>query len=402
VSIRIGGGGAPSTDRARLAGSLKIKSMAQGTTYAAPVMTSAPTVTQGTSVSAGLTVTILPTAAVCRWSGPLIASFKSGAFTPKAHTIGSTGGLQQARYAQVAFDFTDRYLDVDYRYYTTLKYRLWINEQAATADFVAPPAATNDTRQYLKIDLGSDSRAEPRRVVIEFEDPTNALSVYAFRAVPLALLTAPTINSPRVLVVGDSYARGFGYTGGSNEYDAYPRMLGRLMGWADLWNTNTSWGGTGLVHANDATIGPYGLRVGYDVVPHNPDLVIIQGSVNDAIPSVSLVGPALTSYVQQLRASHSDVEIAVVSPLMVGAPTTAQSDVAAAMKATATSLALPYADVMGLGAFTGTGGSASPNGTGNADWARRGDVTHPTPAGANALARVVAGELGRVLGMSSL
>lgn len=384
---------------AKFVGSPLIKGMAAGPTFSAPLMTGPPTITQTTTVLGGLTATVNANDSRCRWSGPLQTSFKGGAWTPQAHTRGGDGGLQQARYAQVAFDFTGRYLDLDVRYYTTLTYRLWVNEKAATADAVLAPAATNDTRQYLHFDFGAASQDTPRRIILELEDVSNALSIYGFRVAPTEMFAAPSIPSPRVFVVGDSFARGQGYGGGSLERNAYPRQMGRALGWSDVWNTSTSVGGQGIVHANDVN-GSYTSRFAYDVAPFNPDLVILQGSVNDATETPSAVAAAMVAYVGSLRAAYPGLPVVITGPLYVATPTQAQLDINTAMKTAAAGLGIPFIDLFAAGVFFGTGAVGGATGNGNADWARNGtDFTHPTPAGANTLGRWMAGQVAKALGL---
>jgi lysophospholipase L1-like esterase len=297
----------------------------------------------------------------------------------------------------VSFEFDGRYLDMEVVAHAAHRYRMWVNEQAATTDLVAFPSGTG-TRQFVHFDFGAASRPNPRRITIEFEKSSQTITVYGFRCAPTDLF-APPAPAPRVMLVGDSYARGEG--GATMRAYGYAPTLGRLLGWTDLWHSATSQSGTGLVQANDAQFGPYIARMPHDVIPHNPDLLILQGSVNDG-PHAATVGAALTTYVQTFREARPDVPIIVTSPLFVATPTTAHQAVGAAMKATAASLGLPYADALNPTVFTGdtTAGTGTTNGSGNADWARNGgDKTHPSNDGAYALARYLSGLIGQALGV---
>jgi lysophospholipase L1-like esterase len=380
--------------RALLRGSDRIKQMAVTPAHNPTVMSSPPTITQNTTVTAGLTATY--TASHLRWSGPLAtAPTVGGSMQPRGSSTAAGVEHFNARAAQMAFDFDGQKFDINLRAYTSLRYRIWVNEQPNTADLNLLPSGTG-ANAFLQVDLGSASRANPRRIVVEFEDTSNPPSVLAVRAAPTDLLSPPSIGAPRIIVVGDSYSRGEGGT--TRQTFSYARSLSRMMGWADCWHTHTSYAGTGLVHANDASYGPYGARAQYDVYPYNPAAAIIQGSVNDATHPGE-VGPALTAYVTDLRDALPDAVVVVTSPLFVATPSAAHLTIAAEMEAAAATLGVPYVDCLDPAVFTGTGAVGSTNGSGNADWARHSDFTHPTNDGAFALARHVAGRLSQLLGL---
>jgi lysophospholipase L1-like esterase len=389
-----GASGRTLTGGHRFRGSERVRGMAASAPYAPPLMTTAPLVTQGATIAAGLTATY--GAAHVRWDCPLLdPPFNSGSMQPKAASM--AGAQQSSPYASVSFDFDGRYLDVELTAHATHKYRIWVNEQAATPDLVAFPTGTG-TRQFLHLDFGAASRPTPRRITLEFEKSSATITVYGFRCAPTDLFSPPA-PTPRVMLIGDSYARGEG--GATSRAFGYARSLGRFMGWADFWHISTTYAGTGLVQANDPAIGAYGVRMAYDVLPHSPDLLIIQGSVNDR-PHTGLVGAALTIYVRTFRNAYPDVPIIVTSPLFVATPLAADLTNAADMRTAAGALGVPFVDALTPAVFTGdtTAGDTTPNGSGNADWARNGgDKTHPSNAGAYALARYVSGLIAKPLGV---
>jgi lysophospholipase L1-like esterase len=364
----------------------------------AVVMAAPLTVTQDGTARAGLT-NIITSTAVLRWNAPLLSPpFNAGAMQPKGNST-KAGGQFSSRSAEVAFDTDARYVDLRLRAHASLRYRLWVNEQASSATVVALPNGTGSD-QFLHIDFGAISRPDPRRIVVEFEETASQpITLWDVRVGPLDYIGPPATPSPRVLIVGDSFCRGEGGT--TARAYSYARTFGRMLGWGEVWSHSTSYSGTGLVHTNDANVGNYGDRLALDVTPYKPDLVVVQGSVNDS-PHPGQVGPALTAYVTRLRAALPQTSVVVTSPLVVATPTAAHLVIAAEMKSAAAALGVPYADAVSPVVFTGnaTAGDTTPNGSGSADWARSGsDKTHPTNDGAFTLARHVAGLVGKALGV---
>lgn len=376
----------------RLGGSARIRAMADVPAYAPTVMSSPPTVTQAATATALLTQTVAST--VGRWSANLNPTpTVAGTVEPRGGTAPNGGVYTQPRATMLAFDTDAESFDFIVKATSTLRYRLWVNEQAATTGLVALPSATN-AKAYVNVDFGSASPGNLRRIILEVEDLTNPVSVYGLGIKPIRTLVYPGISSPRVLIVGDSYAQG---TGATFESYGYARTMGRLMGWADTWLM--AMGGTGLVKDADPTwVGRYSTRLAPDVIPADPDLVIIQGSINDDADAAT-VGAALTSYVTTLRASLPEVPIVVFSPLYIGAPFASSLTTNTNMKAAAAALDLPYVDLMAPSPFSGNGNTGAPDGLGNADVYRSTDNVHPNNEGHQMLGRIAAGQLARLLGL---
>lgn len=380
----------------RLNGSSVIRSWADNPAHAPALMGTAPIVTQDTTARTGLTTLLDKTQ--LRWTGPLLnPPFTGGTMQPAgAHT--STGGAFSGKYGELLFEFDGRYLDIDMILKATTKWRMLVDGKASSAAPTLVPAGTG-ARGILHFDFGAASRPNPRRIALELEDSAGGIAVYNLKIAPTDYLAPLSIPSPRVMIVGDSFA--VAESGATSRLNSYARALGRLMGWAEVWSHSTSYSGTGLVHANDPNVGNYGARMQYDVTPYSPDLVIIQGSVNDT-DSAGLVGPALTSYVTTLKAAVPNVSVVVTGPLTMASPTAVVTTINTEMKAAAAALGVPFVDPYDPVVFTGdtVAGDTTPNGSGNADFFRNGsDKTHPTDAGAYALARRLAGPLGKALGL---
>jgi lysophospholipase L1-like esterase len=380
---------------ARAKGSAMVRQMTAAPPYAPLLMDSPPVVTHGTSVTSGLTATY--GAERVRWTGPLSATpALAGAMQPRGTTSGTTGDANwNARAAEMWFDFDGRYLDLNMRCNASVRYRVWIDGEAATPDFVPLPSGTN-ANGFVKFDFGAARRERPRRILIEWEDQSAAIQILAIRANPTDYL-APSPGGQRWIWVGDSQARG---TGPTRESFAYARTVGRMLGITDFWHIVSSAPGTGLVHANDASIGNYGSRAQYDVIPYlrAGDMLVVQGSVND-YQQAGNVGPALAAYVEQVRAAVPDVGIIVTGLAYIGTPDADRTTINTELKNKAAELGLPFVDPLDPLVFGGTGRSTGPTGDGPADWGRAADYTHFTDAGAWVFGRRLAALIGRAVGI---
>jgi lysophospholipase L1-like esterase len=390
----------PAAQAARLRGSQRIKNMALTPPANPPTMTSPPTVAVNTTATAGLTKQVsYQKTTLFRWDGPLQQPVAgAGAAIPRGYTkADGSGVVPNADSSQTAFDFDGASFDIWARSNTNLLYRLWVNEQAVTTAMQSVPG-TNGAQAFINVNFGSASLGNPRRIVVEFEDTTSAgIPFLGLQIAPTDSVTFPSIPSPRVIVVGDSFAQGMGTT---HHRFGYAKHLGRLMGWADCWDNLGGVGGTGLVKDASATAGRYLTRLAGDVIPYAPDLVIIQGSVNDTTFSgTGVVGPALITYVNTLRAALPNVAVVVTSVLSPSAPVTANSTNSADLATAAAALGIPFLNVDTPIVFTGTGRVGATAADGNADVYRASDNTHPTDAGHAMFATALAGLLGQALGI---
>ncbi len=383
------------TEHALFTGSERVRAMAAKPPYDAPVLATPPTVTQGTTQGASLTKNFSYTSTMLRWPG--FVDTTVGSATPRHFTRPDGTRASSVPTTQVAFDFDGVQFDFVLKSNSGTRFRIWVNEQAATATMVSTTVAAG-TVEYLNVNFGSASLGNPRRIVVELQDTSNLIQMYGLRIGPTDTVTPPQIKSPRVMVVGDSYAAG---QGASFFSESYSRSLGRLMGWADTWSEFTSVSSTGLVATGGTTVGPYGgNRLTYDVIPFNPDMVIVQGSINDT-PHLGAIGPALTSYVNTLKAAHPACVVVVTSPLYTATPTAEINSVRDEMQTAAAALDVPFIDMLGPGYFFGTGRLGTTTGDGNADVYRASDGSHPTKEGHFMLARILAGQLTEALDLAA-
>lgn len=379
-----------------LQGSEKIKRMADAPSYAPTLMSAVPTVVQSATQNPANTKTVTYTDPAFQWPG--FVDVAGGSATPRHYTKQDGSGVAAGvPVTQVAFDYDGQQFDAVIKAVVGMKYRVWVNERAATTGLQS--ITETGALAYFNIDLGSASVGVPRRIVIELESPSTPINFYGIRTPGTATTIAPSIRSPRVMLVGDSYGGG---AGGTQYAYGYGRTLARLMGWADMWTAYTSISSTGLVKDASSSVGRYITRLAGDVIPHNPDLVIVQGSLNDN-PYVGqgVIGPALETYVNTLKAAHPNCVVVATSPLYVGDPPASYLQIRDEMQPVAATLGIPFIDMLTPKIFGGSGKVGGTTGNGNADFYRSNDGTHATNEGHNVIAAVEAGKLGRALGLAT-
>jgi len=125
------------------------------------------------------------------------------------------------------------------------------------------------------------------------------------------------VRGPRVVYVGDSFCEGSGATFPGS---AIPQRVFENLGWNNYIAAGV--GGTGLL-ATFGTSSNYRGRFASDVLPFTPDIVILQGSTNDAAGGFTAAqmaaecGAAITA----LRAALPNVVPIVTSQAGVNGPT---------------------------------------------------------------------------------
>lgn len=156
--------------------------------------------------------------------------------------------------------------------------------------------------------------------------PTSELRHFRFEAVgiPWGGLTTTATGSvtpghmqtkrPRVICCGDSY------TEGANNVESalmhWPRWLGELMGWDDVWSSGS--GGTGWM--NPGSVGgrvKMRDRVQNDVINQGPDIVIYMMGHNDIVGyTAGQVQSEVTLTLQQVAAALPDCLQVVLGPIL--------------------------------------------------------------------------------------
>lgn len=255
----------------------------------------------------------------------------------------------------------------------------------------------------------------PRTITIEASD-TNALRGVAVR--PTSNIWRPTGEPDRIVAVatGDSYSEGQGAS--SPGLFAWPKTLGRLMGWSDVRQVAVGgtgylgWGGSLNRSRLSAQIGRW-LTVNTDLTGEDVDIVTVAAGYNDhgavggtSHPPEEIATQALADW-RAIRSLFRRATIVVMGP-HAGArgPDGRTQAIETALKARfdqwrdANALFVP---VVGTGGTTpwifGTGRVGTPAGNGNADIAISADGVHPSDAGhmlyARRAAAAIRAELGR-------
>ncbi|MET0249067.1 MAG: SGNH/GDSL hydrolase family protein [Sphingobium sp.] len=266
---------------------------------------------------------------------------------------------------------------------------------------------------YVLVDFAGVRR--PRTITVEASD-TNALRGVAVR--PTSNIWRPTGEPDRIVAIatGDSYSEGQGAS--SPGLFAWPKILGRLMGWSDVRQVAVggtgylNWGG-GLNRSRiSAQIGRW-LIVNNDLSREDVAIVTVAAGYNDhgavggtIYPPEEIATQALADW-RAIRALLPRATIVVMGP-HAGArgPDGRTQAIEAALQARfvqwrdANALFVP---VVGAGGTTpwifGTGRVGAPTGNGNADIAISSDGVHPSDAGhmiyARRAAAAIRAELGR-------
>lgn len=284
---------------------------------------------------------------------------------------------------RVEFDFDGSAFEFIGRCSATAKYRIWVDGQPHS---VAPVnyTLTDNTAQFVKVNLGSRAY---RRIVLEGE---HNWYFGGIQNLPTDTVMRPRMpRGPRLAVVGDSYAVSF--SGGNTRMLGYVPTMARLLGVRDF-TQSTAAGGTGLIAPG--SYAKYLDRL-TDVTAYAPEIVIVQGTLNDGAYTATQVADAAQTYVGAVKSALPDALVVLVGTLYAAAPTATFAGHMAAMKAKAAAIGAPYIDPAAW--FTGTGTNTAPTGDGNADYYRAVDTSHPTPAGQLYIGSRMAGAMQRIL-----
>lgn len=176
--------------------------------------------------------------------------------------------------------------------------------------------------------------------------------------------------------LGDSVTNGSGANSGATFYGA---AMGARLGWTVTPKGVSS---CGYIHGG---ANNYASRVAADVIALAPDVVVVQGSVNDSDSSGAAIQAAATALYATIRAGLPNALIYVVGLWLWATDSTAAYIAGtAAMAAACATAGIKYIDPYTLGWVTGTG-HAGPSpalaGNGNADVYVYDTVPHPTQAG---------------------
>lgn len=180
---------------------------------------------------------------------------------------------------------------------SSLTYMVEVDDQPVSATGLAY-AGTSGT-VFTKLAFGS---SKTRKIRIEMQKGSGFDGVYVAPAYNVWL--PRNENEVRVAVVGDSTGEG---TGATLAAGAWPKALGKLLGWTDT--RQLCFGGTGFDNPGSYTTFGSPQRIA-DVVATNPDLIVIAASQNDD-SRPGLQASALAT-MQAYRAALPNVPIVVM------------------------------------------------------------------------------------------
>jgi len=355
-----------------------------------PVMTTPPTVTTGTSAVAGLTNIwggYPPTRTEAfNFYGGVPTHDGVGYFQFNSTTVNGSYSPSTCRIETVIDS-----VKVAYRVLNPggCVARFIVNGQYASLTPLAVPAG----EIYITLDFTSAGGRARRTLTMETDCHFQSLST-----APTETLTKPMGRPTRLFVIGDSFASG---GGASNKFNSFPQVMADLLGARDLWNNGV--GGTGYLTTGGQTT--FRQRLG-DMVTAAPDIAVIVGGHNDTgVFTPAQVKTELLTYLSAIRAQSvlgrtfliiagvngANQALAVTQPMetAMAAAVTSFGDPQVYFVPQVTNAAGPY--------FTGTGNTASPNGTGNCDIYIGSDTIHPNDGGHAYMARCLADDIARLV-----
>jgi hypothetical protein len=323
------------------------------------VMSSPPTVSTGTTATLSKHVI---------WSDPGIRSRYGvprdlGGFA--VVEIPSMLGVSTVRYPMCLEFMTDSSA-FEIKYGAQGRYfRIWVDGQFITAtDNNCTIMAASNTA-YTKVDFGSRAA---RHIRVEVD---HGIAVYGIQVDPLASVWAPgTPSGPKVGWLGDSWIQNSSPVNQRMRGIAYE--LSRLLKWPSL--ITSALDGTGYLKTNTTTTPNYPKfrdRLQLDIIDQACDIVVVWGSVTDANAgtAANLIAAEAAILYDAIRAGLPHATLIVIGPQQSQSPVPAISTQHnAAIAAVAAEKADLFVDQLTTPYITGTGNTAAPNGTGNADW----------------------------------
>ena len=199
------------------------------------------------------------------------------------------------------------------------------------------------------------------------------------------------------------------YTGSSITEGGYPWYVSQILGMDCI---NAGVGGTGYVNNGPLNRVKYIDRVDNDLIKPNPDLVVIEGGINDSKYEISEVTSSADELYKYIKEKLPNAKIIIIGMYWSRNADQPTLDMNSALRETALNNQLAYIDLLlgdtilpdgtlvteGAGAFlTGTGHAGSLKGDGNADIYTSADGTHPTKEGKLYIAQRLATEIYKIL-----
>lgn len=224
---------------------------------------------------------------------PMTSTAGGIAFLSEPTITGGTGSVPTSRgQQQFSFMLDDSAFEVmtqssGNRYYVRV-------DGEYVADTIATPATMYQTAtaasQWRKFDFGV---RRLRRIDIIGGSGSDALSFMGIAISGTGAIYPAPVRGPRVICVGDSFT--------GNSIHSWTHWFADAMGWDDVWPSGV--GGTGLLNTNGGTAKTFRQRLATDVLPFNPDIVLMHGGVNDGGANAALAGAEAAAFAQDIRAA---------------------------------------------------------------------------------------------------
>lgn len=190
---------------------------------------------------------------------------------------------------------------------------------------------------------------------------------------PSLLQPRETFDRDVILFLGDSYFNGTDYTALT---DSMAYLAGQKLGYVPLV---AGAGGTGFTARNPASGDPaYGEQIAAGAIDlgERPDLVVVEGGLNDRGADPAAVTDAAVDVLAAVRRTHRGVPVVLVGPVDTDGDMSDTTPIAGALGRAADKAGVPFLDARRwLGGKYGLIGA---------------DGVHPTPEGQVLLGRALA------------
>lgn len=299
-----------------------------------------------------------------RLDGPILVSGATPYYTGGNLTGSSLdGGMPY--YADWCIDSAD----YEIKFFTgaaNRSYKIWIDGKPMSLTSTA--LATTGSIYRLRVQLAS---RRPHHVRV-----LTSAGMAGFVIGPNDTMWLPTFSiwKKRIYFLGDSFTVGANATLST---DGYQYTVAELLGWEPL-----SGGEAGTGYSNPGSGGgrdTFLNRIATDVVPQNPEGVVIYGGTNDSATGLQA---AATATYAALASGLPNVPVYVFGcqyPSGAADATRDTKDAAIAAAAAAASNVKRFTSVKTW--FTGTGKVGATTGSGNSDLYTSSDGLHPSTAG---------------------
>jgi lysophospholipase L1-like esterase len=181
--------------------------------------------------------------------------------------------------------------------------RIRVNGQLVSAS--ATTFTNNGSTYYLPLTFAARG---PKRITI---DCSVSLAFGGVATGPTDSVWAAQATGPRCIVLGDSFTDGTGAT--ASAASNWVRRFAGMMGWDDTWSSGL--GGTGYINPGSGGRVKFRDRVATDVIAYSPDVVVVEGGINDYSNSKATIKTEATALYQQIRAGLPAALIVVLSPM---------------------------------------------------------------------------------------